>query len=244
MMIQSDKLTSAINLFNKLLQYGQIDTKDTELYNSYLDMETYEILIKIAETSNVIIKKIDQTIYLLPNIDNELFGFSDKEIKENLYSQTTKEDLYLFQYITIMILGKFYSSTGDNPKLLTHLSINDLINQVTSALSIVNKEENVDDLETAYDINIKKLFNKWDGLLTQEDFIRSSLRTKRGVLQRTIKFLESEKLINYYENEDIIKTTKRCDDIMRAFFLNYDRKEKIYEYLEYQRGLLLDANNK
>jgi hypothetical protein len=242
-MIQSDKLTSAINLFNKLLQHGQIDTKDTELYNSYLDMETYEILIKIAETSNVIIKKIDQTIYLLPNIDNELFGFSDKEIKENLYSGTTKEDLYLFQYITIMILGKFYSSTGDNPKLLTHISINDLINQVTSSLSTVNKEENVDELETAYDINIKKLFTKWDGLLTQEDFTRSSLKTKRGILQRTIRFLESENLINYYENEDIIKTTKRCDDIMRSFFLNYDRKEKIYEYLDFQRGLLIDANN-
>ncbi len=243
MMMQSEKLANAINLFNKLLQYGQIDTKDTELYNSYLDIETYEILIRIAETSNVIIKKIDQTIYLLPNIDNELYGFSDKEIKENLYSGTTKEDLYLFQYITIMILGKFYSSTGDNPKLLTHISVNDLINQVTSSLSAVNTEENIDELENAYDINIKKLFTKWDGLLMQEDFTRSSLKTKRGVLQRAIRFLESENLVNYYENEDIIKTTKRCDDIMRSFFLNYDRKEKIYEYLEFQRGLLLDANN-
>ena len=243
MMIQSEKLTNAINLFNKLLQHGQIDTKDTELYNSYLDIETYEILIKIAETSNVIIKKIDQTIYLLPNMDNELFGFSDKEIKESLYSGSTKEDLYLFQYIIIVILGKFYSSTGDNPKLLTHISINDLINHVTSSLSIVNKEENVDDLETAYNINIKKLFTKWDGLLTIDDITRASLRTKRGILQRTIRFLESQNLVNYYENEDIIKTTKRCDDIMRSFFLNYDRKDKIYEYIELQRGLMVDANN-
>lgn len=243
MMMQSDKLTDAINLYNRLLQYGQIDTKDTELYNSYLDIETYEILIKIAETSNVIIKKIDQTIYVLPNIDNELFGFSDREIKESLYSGSTKEDLYLFQYIIIIILGKFYSSTGDNPKLLTHISINDLINHVTSSLSIVNKEENVDELETSYNINIKKLFTKWDGLLTLDDIMRASLKTKRGVLQRTIRFMESENLVNYYENEDIIKTTKRCDDIMRSFFLNYDRKEKIYEYLELQRGLLRDANN-
>lgn len=243
MMMQSDKLTNAINLFNKLLQYGQIDTKDTEFYNLYLDIETYEILIKIAETSNVIIKKIDQTIYLLPNIDNELFGFSDKEIKENLYSGTTKEDLYLFQYIVIIILGKFYSSTGDNPKLLTHISISDLINHITSSLSVVNKEEGVEDLETAYDINIKRLFTKWDGLLTQDDLTKASLKTKRGVLQRTIRFLENENLVNYYENEDIIKTTKRCDDIMRSFFLNYDRKEKIYEYLELQRGVLIDANN-
>lgn len=243
-MIQNDKLTNAITIFNKLLQYGQIDINNSELYDSYVDTETYEILIKIAETSNVVIKKVDEILYLLPNIDNDLFGFSDKEIKESLYSGTTKEDLYLFQYILILILGKFYSSTGDNPKLLTHMSINDLINHITSSLTAFIKDENVDDIENTYEINIKRLFNKWDGLLTQDDITRSSLKTKRGVLLRTIRFLENEKIINFYENEDIIKTTRRCDDIMKSFFLTYDRKEKIFDFLEFQRGLLLNADNK
>lgn len=243
-MIQNDKLTNAITIFNKLLQYGQIDINNSELYDCYVDTETYEILIKIAETSNVVIKKVDEILYLLPNIDNDLFGFSDKEIKESLYSGTTKEDLYLFQYILILILGKFYSSTGDNPKLLTHISINDLINHITSSLTAFIKDENVDDIENTYEINIKRLFNKWDGLLTQDDITRSSLKTKRGVLLRTIRFLESEKIINFYENEDIIKTTRRCDDIMKSFFLTYDRKEKIFDFLEFQRGLLLNADNK
>ena len=243
-MIQNDKLTNAITIFNKLLQYGQIDINNSELYDWYVDTETYEILIKIAETSNVVIKKVDEMLYLLPNIDNDLFGFSDKEIKESLYSGTTKEDLYLFQYILILILGKFYSSTGDNPKLLTHISLNDLINHITSSLTAFIKDENVDDIENTYEINIKKLFNKWDGLLTQDDITRSSLKTKRGVLLRTIRFLESEKIINFYENEDIIKTTRRCDDIMKSFFLTYDRKEKIFDFLEFQRGLLLNADNK
>lgn len=243
-MIQNDKLTNAITIFNKLLQYGQIDINNSELYDWYVDTETYEILIKIAETSNVVIKKVDEMLYLLPNIDNDLFGFSDKEIKESLYSGTTKEDLYLFQYILILILGKFYSSTGDNPKLLTHISLNDLINHITSSLTAFIKDENVDDIENTYEINIKRLFNKWDGLLTQDDITRSSLKTKRGVLLRTIRFLESEKIINFYENEDIIKTTRRCDDIMKSFFLTYDRKEKIFEFLEFQRGLLLNADNK
>lgn len=243
-MIQSDKLTNAINLFNKLLQHGQINIKDnTDLYNDYVDTETYELLIKIAGTSNVFIKKVDEIIYLLPNIDNDLFGFSDKEIKEGLYSGTNKSDLYLFQYIIIVILGKFYSSTGDNPKLLTHISINDLLNHITSSLDVVNKDENIGEIENTYEINIKALSIKWDGLLIQDDVVKASLKTKRGILLRTIKFLENEKLVNYYENEDIIKTTRRCDDIMKSFFLTYDRKEKIYNFLELQRGLLGNANN-
>ena len=243
-MIQSDKLTSAINLFNKLLQHGQINIKDNaDLYNDYVDTETYELLIKIAGTSNVFIKKVDEIIYLLPNIDNDLFGFSDKEIKDGLYSGTNKSDLYLFQYIIIVILGKFYSSTGDNPKLLTHISINDLLNHITSSLDVVNKDENIGEIENTYEINIKALSIKWDGLLIQDDVVKASLKTKRGILLRTIKFLENEKLVNYYENEDIIKTTRRCDDIMKSFFLTYDRKEKIYNFLELQRGLLGNANN-
>lgn len=243
-MMQGDKLTNAIVLFNKLLQYGQINiNNEPDLYNYYVDTETYELLIKIAETSNVIIKKVDEIIYLLPNIDNDLFGFSDKEIKESLYSQTNKLDLYLFQYIIIVILGKFYSSTGDNPKLLTHISITDLINNITSSLAVVNEDENIDQIENTYEINIRALSIKWDGLLLQDDSAKASLKTKRGILLRTIRFLENEKLINYYENEDIIKTTRRCDDIMKSFFLTYDRKEKIYNFLELQRGLLENANN-
>lgn len=242
-MIQSDKLANAIYMFNKLLQYGQFDINNSDLYNHYVDPETYEILIKIAETSNVIIKKVDDTVYLLPNLDNDLFGFSDREIKESLYSGTTKEDLYLFEYILLIIIGKFYSSTGDSPKLLTHISINDLIDYTTSSLSVVNKNEEIEEIESTYRINIKKLFTKWDGLLIQDDITRASLKTKRGVLMRTIRFLENEKLLNYYENEDIIKTTKRCDDIMKAFFLTYDRKEKIYDFFELQRGLFANADN-
>lgn len=243
-MIYGEKLTNAVNLFNNLLQYGEININDnSELYNYYIDTETYEILIKIAETSNVTIKKVEETIYLLPNMDNDLYGFSDREIRDSLYSGTNKVDLYLFQYIVLLILGKFYSSTGDTPKLLTDISINDLINYISTSLNVVNKYDDIDAIESTYKINIKSLFNKWDGLLMHDDIVKASLRTKRGVLLRTIKFLEQQKLITYHEPEDIIKTTKRCDDIMKSFFLNYDRKEKIYNFLELQRGLLINAND-
>ena len=139
-----DKLSNAIKIFNELLRNGEINTNDNpELYSYFIDNDTFEILLKIAETSNVIIKKIDEIIYLLPNMDNDLFGFSDKEIREELYSGTNKVDYYLFKYIILIIIGKFYSSTGDNPKLLSHISLNDLINHITYSLASANNNENV-----------------------------------------------------------------------------------------------------
>lgn len=245
MVVQSEKIANAIAIYNELLQYGEINTvNNSELYTYYNDEDTYEILLKIAESSNVTIKKVDEIIYILPNIDNDLFGFSDKEIRDKLYSGSNKVDLYLFQYIVLIILGKFYSSTGDNPKLLTSISINNLITYVSSSLSILNSEETVEEIENTYEINIKALAIKWSGLLTQDDVSKTSLKTKRGILLRTIKFLEDEKLIKYYEDEDIIKTTRRSDDIMKSYFLNYERKEKIYEFFELQRGILSNANDK
>lgn len=245
MIVQSEKIANAIAIYNELLQYGEINiVNNSELYTYYNDEDTYEILLKIAESSNVTIKKVDEIIYILPNIDNDLFGFSDKEIRDKLYSGSSKVDLYLFQYIVLIILGKFYSSTGDSPKLLTSISINDLITYVSSSLSILNSEETVEEIENTYEINIKALAIKWNGLLTQDDVSKTSLKTKRGILLRTIKFLEDEKLIKYYEDEDIIKTTRRCDDIMKSYFLNYERKEKIYEFFELKRGILSNANDK
>lgn len=244
MVVQSEKIANAIAIYNKLLQYGEINiVNNSELYTYYNDEDTYEILLKITESSNVTIKKVDEIIYILPNIDNDLFGFSDKEIRDKLYSGSSKVDLYLFQYIVLIILGKFYSSTGDSPKLLTSISINDLITYVSSSLNVLNSDESVEEIENTYEINIKALAIKWNGLLTQDDISKTSLKTKRGILLRTIKFLEDEKLIKYYEDEDIIKTTRRSDDIMKSYFLNYERKEKIYEFLEFQRGILSNAND-
>lgn len=232
-MMQGDKLSNAIKIFNELLRNGEINTSDNpEIYSYFIDNETFEILLKIAETSNVIIKKINEIIYLLPNMDNDLFGFSDKEIREELYSATNKVDNYLFKYIILIIIGKFYSSTGDNPKLLSHISLNDLINHVTSSLSSAHNNENVTQIEDAYKINIESLYSKWEGLLIKDETSYSSLKTKRGVLLRTIRFLESQNLIKYYKNEDIINTTRRCDDIMKNFYLSYDRKEEVNNFFK------------
>lgn len=232
-MMQGDKLSNAIKIFNELLRNGEINTSENpEVYSYFIDNETFEILLKIAETSNVIIKKINEIIYLLPNMDNDLFGFSDKEIREELYSATNKVDNYLFKYIILIIIGKFYSSTGDNPKLLSHISLNDLINHVTSSLSSAHNNENVTQIEDAYKINIESLYSKWEGLLIKDETSYSSLKTKRGVLLRTIRFLESQNLIKYYKNEDIINTTRRCDDIMKNFYLSYDRKEEVNNFFK------------
>lgn len=241
-MIPQEQLTTAIKIFNELLGKGQVDLNErSDIYDALLDDGVNDILSTIASTSKLTIRKIDKMLYLLPHMDNELYGFSEKEVKERLFSGAAKVDYYLFNYIILVIINKFYSSGGDNPKLLQHLSVNDLIKIVTSSLSGMDIEESRAN-EDLYSINFRILADRWNGLLTADEVVKGSLKTKRGVLIRVFKFLQEQGLITFHETDDIIKTTRRCDDLMKNFFLSYDRKEEISEFLNRKVGEL-DASN-
>lgn len=235
-MVPIEKLTKATNIFNELIKNGEIDLNiNNYVYEALLDDEISDILNTIANTSKLIIRRVDKLLYLLPSMDNEIYGYQEKEIKEKLFSGATKVDYYLFNYINLIILNKFYSSGGDNPKLLQHLSVNDLIKLVTTSLEAMCSEE-VERAEEEYLINFNMLSDRWSGLLLTDETSKYSLKTKRGVLLRVFKFMQEEGLIKYFEDEDIILTTKRCDDLMKNFFLNYDRKEVINEFFEKEGG--------
>ena len=241
-MIPIEKLTKATKVFNELVKAGEIDLdENTNAYEALLDDEVNDILNTIANTSKLIIRRVDKTIYLLPSMDNEIYGYQEKEIKEKLFSGATRVDYYLFNYINLIILNKFYSSGGDNPKLLQHLSVNDLIKLVSNSLESMC-DEDVTKTEEEYLINFNMLNDRWSGLLLADETSKYSLKTKRGVLLRVFKFMQEEGLIKYFEDEDIILTTKRCDDLMKNFFLNYDRKEAINEFFE-KEGVKFNASN-
>lgn len=240
-MINYEKLIKATNIFNLLLENGQVDVNENvEVYEALLDEDTNDILNTLANTSKLIIRRIDKYLYILPSMDNNLYGFKEKEIKERLFSGATKVDYYLFNYIILVILNKFYSSGGDNPKLLQHISINDLMKIISVSLKDSEGEDKSNDEK--YDINFKLISDKWEGLLIVDETSKGSLKTKRGFLLRVFKFLQEEELIRYYEDEDIIMTTKRCDDLMKNFFLSYERKELITRFFN-TKGGMKDANN-
>lgn len=229
-MINFEKLTKATNIYNRLVYGGQIDlTVDTDIYEELLDEDINDILNTMAGASKLILKKVDRILYALPAMDNEIYGFKEKEIKEKLAAGATRADYYLFNYIVLVILNRFYSSGGENPKLLQHISVNDLIGIVSDSFKGIDDEEKVLKQET-YEMNFKAIGDRWEGLLIVDETSKSSLKTKRGVLLRIFKFLQDQDLIRYYENEDIIKTTRRCDDLMKNYFLNYDRKVLINEF--------------
>ena len=73
-MYSMDDIKLALRVYNFLQQHGELTLQqDKELYNSFNENNVQDILLEIGEEVQVHIKKYDDTIYLIPYVDNEFF---------------------------------------------------------------------------------------------------------------------------------------------------------------------------
>ena len=78
-------LKQALAIYNRLLENGEIDAKtDSELYIEYKNEEVREILEQFSEELNFRILDTGNTIYMIPNLDNDVLGYVMKDFRENI----------------------------------------------------------------------------------------------------------------------------------------------------------------
>ena len=78
-------MEKALRIYKRLLEKGQItDTEDKELYFDFKEPEVRETLNIIARELNFQIIAAPHSVYLVPNLENNLLGFSVKDIRESI----------------------------------------------------------------------------------------------------------------------------------------------------------------
>ncbi len=214
---------TAFRLIRILLENGQLDREGhSDLFIEYLNSEVQEVLSEFEEEMECKIIKINNTIYLLPDYDNSLLGFMNKDVKEWIGSNARLSDVYLSYYITMFILFKFYGGKNKNPKQREFMRITALIEELDQRFAtILNK--NPDDVikeEEEHSVNLIGIAQIWDQKITLEDNKRS---TKQGTILRICSLLEQENLIRLMDEKKEIRTTKKLDDLMTYYFLNDNR---------------------
>jgi hypothetical protein len=222
-----DKVTTALKIFRILVEQGELGREDYgDLFVEYLDSEVQSILNNFEEEMDCTIKKIGNTLYLLPNYDNSILGFRNKEWREWLGSTATNVDVYLAYYITMFILFKFYSGKNKNPKKLEFLRLVNLIDDLDKRFdAILQKEEaEVQKTEEEQGLNLLKIARYWREKVADEE---NKKKTKYAVVRRICKLLENEKLIYLIDDDNEIRTTRKLDDIMTYYYLNDSRIEEI-----------------
>lgn len=225
-----EDIRKAMRLYNYLLSHGELYAKDDkELFQSLADTKVREIIEAFEEESQVNIKKYDDTIYLIPDVDNEFLGYKRSELKKEIFPRGDMKniDLFLAMYIMLLLTAEFYSGKGSNVKIRDLIQLGELDEKITERLELFStKSDKSVDEETG--LAITDIAKYWFTLTNEDD--AAAFKTRRWYITQVMNFLKKECLINI-QDETVIIPTAKFNRLAANYFLNYERLEDINRIL-------------
>jgi hypothetical protein len=241
-MYSMDDIKMALRLYNFLQQHGELTIdQDKELYNSFNENNIRDILIEIGEEVEVHIKKYDDTIYIIPYVDNEFLGYKRAELKREIFGRTDIRNIeyFLSMYIIIVLISEFYSGGSSNVPIRDLVDIGEIDERLTDKLEFLQKKDNKQ-LEDETSLAISDIAKYWFTLINEDD--SAKIRTRRWYIYQVCKFLKNENLVNI-QDETVIIPTNKMKRLVSNYFLDYERLSEINRILDTKKDDSGDVNN-
>lgn len=219
-------------IFYHLIQNGMLEEEsDPELFRAYVSDEEVMGLVKSqADCADVRVERFGMTIYLIPTEQNDTLGFTKSELKKRLLrSGATDRDYYLSQFVILTLLVSFYDGQGATSRTRDYMKSGELMNLVADRLrdGVSLSGEEAEGTHFAY----AQMLESYESLKAGEGRRASAATTKTGFLRKILHFLEDQRLIEYIEADEMIRTTKKLDDLMDYYLLNRSNYSRVHELL-------------
>ena len=233
MSYQIEEVKLSQQIFYHLLSQRELnEQQDKALYYAYTGNETVMNLVKSqGEIAKCVIERYGSSIYLIPKEENEVLGFSKRELKKVLCkSSGTDKDYYLSQFVILTLLVEFYDGQGQSAKGRDFMRVGELQNIIAERLkegATYYDEEQQQQLGIAYS-NMLEAFEA----LRSDDRGSKQKTTKEGFLHGIFKFLQEQQLIEYIEADEMITTTKKLDQLMDFNLLNQNNYTRVLHVLK------------
>ncbi|NYB74542.1 hypothetical protein HZF24_10390 [Sedimentibacter hydroxybenzoicus DSM 7310] len=227
-----EEITLSQSIFYYLIEHRELREEDNiSLYKAYTENDNIMDLVKrqgiIAES---LIERYGNIIYLIPNEDNTYLGFSKQNLKSILCKSTaTDKDYYLSQFVILTLLVEFYDGQGSSSKARDYLRVGDLLNSVSERLKegIESSDEESQDIDGLAFSNMLEAF---EALRSEEKGSRAKT-TKEGFVYNILKFLQNQDLVDFIEEDEMVKTTKKLDQFMDYNLLNKKNYRRVLRVL-------------
>ena len=219
-------------IFYYLLEHHELrEDIEEKLYRALTDDEQVQNLVKSqAEVAQSSVERYGDVIYLIPKEENVFLGFSKAELKKRLCKSTgTDKDYYLSQFIIITLLVEFYDGQGSSSKSREYIRIGELQNCISDRLK-EGVESNSEEDEDRKGIAFRNMLEAYEALRSDDKGTRQKT-TKEGFLHAILQFLEEQGLIDYVDEDEMIKTTKKLDNLMDWNLLNQNNYQRIRKVL-------------
>lgn len=230
--MEMKNLEKAMDIYAKLVTGEDIKRggANGSLYDDYYgNAEVYEIVGIMLKKLNLNIYEYKESLFLSAGEGNRIFGYTNEELKKNIGVRYNRE-LYLCYFIMYEILLSFYSDSASY-QFKEYIKIEDVIEEVTKALSVFTKDIAVYDIEDEMQESFQTVALLWDELPAstgeKQEEIKASRASKASFVKLTFNFLVGENL--FVEVNKRYYPTERFQAIVEHYFEEY--RGQIYDSL-------------
>ena len=219
-------------IFYYLLEHHELrEDNELRLYKAYTQEETIQNLVKSqGEISDCHIERYGNVIYLIPKENNSFLGFSKAQMKAALCrSNATDKDYYLSQFVILTLLVEFFDGQGSSAKSREYMRVGELQNCISKRLKEGAKSRGEEE-EEKQGIAFSNMLEAYEALRSEEKGSRART-TKEGFLYHLLTFWQKQGLIDYVEEDEMIKTTKKLDSFMDWNLLNQNHFQRVKKVL-------------
>lgn len=219
-------------IFYYLLEHHELrEEDDARLYGAYTREEHIQNLVKSqGEIGECNIERYGDVVYMIPRENNDFLGFSKTQLKAALCrSGATDKDYYLSQFVILTLLVEFYEGQGSSARSREYMRVGELQNCISQRLR--EGSQNVgEEKEESMGLAFSNMLEAYEALRSEEKGSRSRT-TKEGFLYHLLNFLQKQGLIEYVEEDEMIKTTKKLDSFMDWNLLNQNHFNRVKRVL-------------
>lgn len=226
MAYQIETIKQSQKIFYYLLEHHELrEEKAPELHKAYIEQDEVQTLVKSqADAADSHVETYCGIIYLIPGQENNYLGYSKGQLKKELCrSNATDKDYYLVQFVILVLLLEFYDGQGSSSKTRDFILLGELQNSITDRLNegVARYSE---DEQSQNGMAFTAMREVYESLKSDEKSSRKKT-TKEGFMSGILRFLQEQGLIDYIEQDEMIKTTRKLDNFMDWELLN---KNKFY----------------
>ena len=232
MAYELDEVRTSQEIFYYLLEHHELcEDEEMQLYRAYTEQEEIQNLVKSqGEIAESRIERYGNVIYLIPKEENHFLGFSKAQLKAALCkSSGTDKDYYLSQFVVLTLLVEFFDGQGSSSKAREYMRVGELQNCISSRLK-EGAEGMDEEQEEQSGIAFSNMLEAYEALRSDDKGSRAKT-TKEGFLHSILVFLQKQGLIEYVEEDEMIKTTKKLDNFMDWNLLNQNHYQRVLRVL-------------
>lgn len=233
MAYELEEIRTSQEIFYYLLEHHELrEEEEGVLYRAYAEEEPIQNLVKSqGELAGSMVERYGNVIYLIPKEENHFLGFSKAQLKCALCrSNATDKDYYLSQFAVLTLLVEFFDGQGSSSKSREYIRVGELQNCISSRLKEGAEQES---LEEESGIAFSNMLEAYESLRSDERGSRAKT-TKEGFLHHILNFLQQQGLIEYVEEDEMVKTTKKLDNFMDWNLLNQNHYQRVLRVLGVQ----------